>query len=66
MVCLESVQLLLAMAAQESWPVHHMDVKLAFLNGELGEVYVPQPPGFTIAWSEHKLLCVQKVFYGLS
>jgi hypothetical protein len=38
---LESVQLLLAVAAQESWSVHHMDVKSAFLNGDLGkEVYV--------------------------
>jgi len=31
------MQLLLAMAAQESWSVHHMDVKLAFLNGDLGK-----------------------------
>ncbi|KAF0906653.1 hypothetical protein E2562_012232 [Oryza meyeriana var. granulata] len=38
---IESVRLLLALAAQEGWPVHHMDVKSAFLNGELvEEVYV--------------------------
>jgi hypothetical protein len=44
--CLDSVMLLLAIAAQFKWQVHHMDVKTAFLNGELGEeVYVTHPPG---------------------
>jgi hypothetical protein len=44
---LDSVRLLLALAAQEGWLVHHLDVKSAFLNGELKEeVYVVQPPGF--------------------
>jgi hypothetical protein len=30
--CMESVRVLLALAAQEGWTVHHMDVKSAFLN----------------------------------
>jgi hypothetical protein len=34
---MESVRLLLAVAAQEGWQVHHMDVKSAFLNGDLKE-----------------------------
>jgi hypothetical protein len=34
---MESVRLLLALAAQEGWRVHHMDVKSAFLNGDLKE-----------------------------
>ena len=38
---LESVRVLLAVAAHEGWEVHHMDVKSTFLNGELQEeVYV--------------------------
>ena len=46
---MESVRLLLALAAHESWCVHHMDIKSAFLNNELKEeVYVHQPPGFAI------------------
>jgi hypothetical protein len=32
---LESVRLLLALAATEGWVVHHMDVKSAFLNGDV-------------------------------
>ena len=34
---MESVRLLLALAAAKDWRVHHLDVKLAFLNGELAE-----------------------------
>jgi hypothetical protein len=44
---METVHLLLALAAHRSWAVHHMDVKSAFLNGDLQEeVYVHQPLGF--------------------
>jgi hypothetical protein len=42
---LEAVRLLMALAAEEGWQVHHMDVKTMFLNGELQEVVcVRQPP----------------------
>ena len=38
---LETVRLILALAAHGKWEVHHMDVKSAFLNGDLQEeVYV--------------------------
>jgi hypothetical protein len=61
---LESVRLLLAVAAQDGWPVHHIDVKLAFLNGDLGEeVYVAQPPGFVVAGAEQKVLRLRKALY---
>jgi len=63
---LESVRLLLAYAACEGWAVHHMDVKSAFLNGELLEdVYVEQPPGFVLKGHEHKVLHLVKALYGL-
>jgi hypothetical protein len=35
---LEAVRLMLALAAHEGWQVHHMDMKTAFLNGDLQEV----------------------------
>jgi hypothetical protein len=63
---MESVRLLLALAAQEGWHVHHMDVKSAFLNGDLKEeVYVHQPPEFVIPSKEGKVLRLRKALYGL-
>jgi hypothetical protein len=63
---LETVRLLLALAAQGEWEVHHMDVKSAFLNGELmEEVYVHQPPGFTSSSAGKKYLKLNKALYGL-
>jgi len=61
----ESVRVL-ALAAQEGWRVHHMDVKSAFLNGDLKEeVYVQQPPGFAVAGEEGKVYCLCKSLYSL-
>ena len=52
---MESVRLLLALAVAKDWCVHHLDVKSAFLNGELTEtVFVRQPPGFTVKGEEHR------------
>lgn len=63
---LQSVRLLLAVAAREGWEVHHMDVKSAFLNRELlEEVYGAQPAGFEKKGSEHKVLKLKKALYGL-
>jgi hypothetical protein len=43
-----------------------MDVKSAFLNGELQEVvYVAQPPGFVVAGEKTKVLRLSKALYGL-
>ena len=59
-------RLMLALAASAGWQVHHMDVKSAFLNRELEEeVYVSQPPGFTVDGKEHLVLRLHKALYGL-
>jgi hypothetical protein len=54
------------LAAHEGWEVHHLDVKSAFLNGDLDEeVYVEQPVGFIKVGEEHKVLKLRKALYGL-
>lgn len=46
--------------------VHHLDVKTAFLNGDLKEnVYVLQPEGFVVKGSETKVYKLHKALYGL-
>jgi hypothetical protein len=63
---LEMVRVLLAYAMNEGWPVHHMDMKLAFLNDDLlEEVFVSQPLGFIIKGEEDKVLHLIKALYGL-
>lgn len=63
---LETVRLLLALAAKNGWEVHHLDVKSAFLNGDLQEtVYVCQPEGFIKKGFEHLVYQLVKALYGL-
>ncbi|KAJ0941493.1 putative RNA-directed DNA polymerase [Helianthus annuus] len=63
---LETIRLLLALAAKEGWVVHHLDVKSAFLNGDLEEeVYVSQPDGFVIEKKENCVYKLRKALYGL-
>ena len=52
---LETVRVLISIAAQESWEIHHMDVKSAFLNGE-EEVYVELLEGFAVEGREGNIL----------
>ena len=48
------------------WQVHHMDVKSAFLNGELEEeVYVKQPNRYVNKGREHLFMRLKKALYGL-
>ncbi|GJS60500.1 zinc finger, CCHC-type containing protein [Tanacetum coccineum] len=63
---MELIRLLLALAAKENWIVHHLDVKSAFLNGELKEeVYVTQPTGFEVKGKKEMVYKLHKALYGL-
>ena len=62
----ESVQAVLALAAQMDLKIHQMDVATAFLNGKLQElVYMNQPKGF-VENSKEKMVCrLRCSIYGL-
>ncbi|GJZ13829.1 zinc finger, CCHC-type containing protein [Tanacetum coccineum] len=50
-----TIRLLLALAAIHNLVIHQMDVKTAFLNGDLDEeVYMKQPEGFVMLGNKHK------------
>ena len=51
-----TIRTLFALAAQNGWKVHQMDVKTAFLNGDLKEnVFMSQPKGFVVKGHEHNV-----------
>jgi hypothetical protein len=56
---LDSMHLLIALTAHEGWEVHHMNVKLAFLN-DLHEYYMEPPVSFIVVGKEHKVLKLRK------
>ena len=58
--------MMLALVAQRGWIVYQLDVKSAFLHGELIEdVYVEQPLGYEKKGEEDKSYKLQKALYGL-
>nr|GEU32493.1 retrovirus-related Pol polyprotein from transposon TNT 1-94 [Tanacetum cinerariifolium] len=63
---LEAVRLFIVYAAQKSFTVYQMDVKITFLYGPLKEeVYVNQPDGFVDPYHPDKVYRLKKALYGL-
>ena len=63
---LEAIRIFLAYAAHTNFKVYQMDVKSAFLNGDLEEeVYVSQPPGFEDPNFPEHVYYLLKALYGL-
>ena len=61
-----TIRVLIAMASIYKLVIHQMDVKTAFLNGELDEeVYMKQPEGFIVKGQEQKVCKLVKSLYGL-
>ena len=62
---LNTVRILLSLAANQDWPLLQFDVKNAFLHGEiLEEIYMDLPPGM-IDSNEMKVCKLRKALYGL-
>lgn len=65
-VRLEMVCVILALARSNGWGMHHLDVKSAFLNGNLEEeVYFTQPEGFEKKNESNNAYKLSKALYGL-
>lgn len=59
-----TIRLILAVAAQREWTV--LDVKSAFLHGELKEeIFVQQPLGYEKIGEEDKVYKLKKALYSL-
>jgi len=62
----DSLRVIMALVAHFDLELHQMDVKTAFLNGDLEEeVYMKQPEGFSSSASEHLVCKLKKSIYGL-
>jgi len=60
-----TLRILLSIVAQLDLELHQLDIKTAFLNGEIKEeVYVKQPPGYQLGDSS-SCCRLQKALYGL-
>jgi hypothetical protein len=62
----DSFRIVMALVAHYDLELHQMDVKTAFLNGNLHEtVYMAQPEGFVVNEKEKMACKLNKLIYGL-
>ena len=63
---MNTVRLLLSLAANYGWDLQQFDVKNAFLHGELDEeIYMEVPPGFEKKLAARTVCKLKKALYGL-
>jgi Reverse transcriptase (RNA-dependent DNA polymerase) len=63
---IETIRLLISLAAQNKWQLFQMNVKSTFLNEVLDEeVYIKQPPSYVKEEKENKVLKLKKTLYKL-
>lgn len=63
---LNSVRVLLSLVVNLDWPLHQLDIKNVFLNGELEEdVYIRIPPGLETSKNSGKVCKLKRSLYGL-
>jgi len=62
----ETAQLLFAVAILEDWDIQNVDIKTAYLYGDLDkEIYIEQPEGFRLPGKENKVWQLHKALYSL-
>lgn len=61
-----TIRTVLEVSLARQWPIHQLDVKNAFLHGDLDEtIYMQQPPGFVDKQYPHHFFLLRKAIYGL-
>ncbi|GJZ09552.1 retrovirus-related pol polyprotein from transposon TNT 1-94 [Tanacetum coccineum] len=63
---IEAIKIFIANGASKNMTIYHMDVKTAFLNGKLKEVYASQPEGFVDPDHPTHVYHLKKALYGLN
>ncbi|PRQ60643.1 putative RNA-directed DNA polymerase [Rosa chinensis] len=63
---MNTVRVLLSVAVNHAWPLYQMDVKNAFLHGDLEEeIYMKLPPGHSQSHDPNIVCKLHKAIYGL-
>ncbi|GKC97654.1 ribonuclease H-like domain-containing protein [Tanacetum coccineum] len=61
-----TIRTVLSLAGSRHWPIHQLDVKNAFLHGDLSEtVYMHQPPGFQDSANPDYVCLLRRSLYRL-
>jgi hypothetical protein len=64
--CKDSLRIIMVLVMHYDLELHQIDVKTAFINGDLLEnVYMAQPKGFTVKEKEYMGYHMKKSIYGL-
>jgi hypothetical protein len=62
-----SIRVVISLETKMGWQIHHMDVKMDFLNGVIEEeVYIEQQEGFEVYGRESHVCRLKRALYGLN
>jgi hypothetical protein len=62
----ETIRSILALAVKQDWELYQLDIKTAFLYGQLDEeIYMKQPPGFADEHQPEAVCRLKRSLYGL-
>jgi hypothetical protein len=60
------IRMVISLVVQHGWKIKHLDIKIAFLNGDLEEdMFMLQLHGFVKEGNEHLVYKLNCVLYGL-
>jgi hypothetical protein len=60
-----SIKVVISIATEMGWKIHQMDVKTAFLDGIIEEVYTKKSKGFEVQGRDSHVCKLKRALYGL-